>query len=574
MLNKFILGFYKLIGARGFLWQLANIFSGLALTVLEVTLSVFLVLLLKTLHISDSVSVGIPKFLVENFTGPLSLGAGLVFIGFSRAFFQVFTSQSARITEDSVQLRLKSAYFYEVFTLRKSHVSMTEVNTRIHEVFGKASGFCFFVSQTIPFGIQILLLGYLMIKIDPRGSFFGLGSLLIIAIFVKLINSKIQLFSQRQVLGAEKFFLRLSRSVRNFYLLKVLRTDRIEYEELIESLKDYSRSSLRALLLSSVSGSMPQILGLMVVAGMIYLHTDHPRLAGVEFVSFLYLYVRFTQACSSAATTFSNASQLFPQFKLAVQYINSIPIETLGIAFNNSEHSTDLKKNWQTYQTQMLAKEPPAISIKNVEFKYPGSERNALRQTNVTVQPGDAVAIFGPSGSGKSTLLSLLLGIYEPTTGELRIDGDTPEKFFKRSGDSVGYVGAEPFLMDGTLLENLMYGNHREVSEQQIFAGLKLAQLDEWVRTLPEGLCFRVSESGEGMSMGQKQRLSLARALIRNPKLLILDEISANLDLHTESEIASGLDQLRGSCTVIIVSHREGIVKNIPNRLSLSFEAE
>jgi len=324
--------------------------------------------------------------------------------------------------------------------------------------------------------------------------------------------------------------------------------------------------------LASTSGSIPQILGLLVVAGMIFMHVKSPRLSGLEFVSFLYLYIRFTQACSSAASSVSTLSVLFPQFKAAINYLNSISDQSFSLALKSSMGIDPYDLFTLSREHLARADAPPKIEFDKVNFTYQGSAHEALRNASASVNSGDAIAIFGPSGSGKSTLLSLLLGIHEPTSGRVSIDGLMPDEYFKLYGDSVGYVGAEPFLMEGSLHENLTYGNRLTVSDADVFTSLKLAQLDTWVKGQSSGLSYMVNEGGDGMSMGQKQRLSLARALLRNPKLLILDEISANLDVVTESEIAESIKGLHGRCTIVIVSHREGIVKNIKNRLELTFE--
>jgi ABC-type multidrug transport system fused ATPase/permease subunit len=188
---------------------------------------------------------------------------------------------------------------------------------------------------------------------------------------------------------------------------------------------------------------------------------------------------------------------------------------------------------------------------------------------NVEVEAGSQLAIVGPSGSGKSTLLALVLGVLRPTEGEIIVDGVSPAQFCESPDARIAYVGAESFLIDGTVRENLLYGRSEAFTDSEMIAALQAAQLENWYLETKDPLNYLISENGEALSTGQKQRLSLARALLSKPSLLILDEISANLDVKTEAEVALTVAGLTGICTTLIVSHREGIVKHVTNRLVL-----
>ncbi|MGZ3420120.1 MAG: ATP-binding cassette domain-containing protein [Polyangiales bacterium] len=204
----------------------------------------------------------------------------------------------------------------------------------------------------------------------------------------------------------------------------------------------------------------------------------------------------------------------------------------------------------------------PSIRIEGLRFEYPGARAPVLHDIGVVVPSAAQFAIIGPSGSGKSTLLAIIMGVLTPTIGRVLVGGKEPKSYFGNGNPRLGYVGAEPFLIAGSLRENLLYGCREPVSEADIEKALSQAQLLQTVTSLPNGLEYQLDENGRGLSAGQQQRVCLARALLGRPQLLILDEASANLDVETELQVADSLQALRGQCTILIVSHRPGMIRH------------
>ena len=201
------------------------------------------------------------------------------------------------------------------------------------------------------------------------------------------------------------------------------------------------------------------------------------------------------------------------------------------------------------------------IEFRDVSFSY-GGEVPALKHITLNVSPGQTVALVGATGSGKSTFLNLLSRFYEPTSGEILLDGNPLSGLSKEwLRDHTGFVTQEPFLFNTTLRENLTLAKH-EASDEELWSILEAANAAEFIRALPEGLETMAGERGIRFSGGEKQRLSIARALLKNPPLLLLDEATSALDNTTENLIQQALDNLRAHRTSFVIAHRLSTIRN------------
>jgi ATP-binding cassette subfamily B protein/subfamily B ATP-binding cassette protein MsbA len=201
------------------------------------------------------------------------------------------------------------------------------------------------------------------------------------------------------------------------------------------------------------------------------------------------------------------------------------------------------------------------IEFRDVTFSY-GGEDPALKQINLTALPGQTVALVGATGSGKSTVLNLLSRFYEPSSGEILLDGNPLSSLAKEwLRDNTGFVTQEPFLFNTTLRENLTLAKH-EAGDEELWKILEAANAAEFIRALPEGLETMAGERGVRFSGGEKQRLSIARALLKNPPLLLLDEATSALDNTTEKLIQQALDNLRAHRTSFVIAHRLSTIRN------------
>ena len=203
----------------------------------------------------------------------------------------------------------------------------------------------------------------------------------------------------------------------------------------------------------------------------------------------------------------------------------------------------------------------PEINVKNLEFKYDNEDKFTLNNLSFTIKPGSHVAIVGPSGSGKSTLLDLILGVLIPNSGDIRISGEIPIDAIKIWQGGIAYLPQSNFILNGNIAKNIALSNNISKSEEHsINEVLKIAQLDVFVRNLPQGIYTELGDKGFKLSGGQKQRLGIARALFTDPDLIIFDESTSSLDSNTENLISDALNKLNGK-TILLVAHRLSSVK-------------
>ena len=256
------------------------------------------------------------------------------------------------------------------------------------------------------------------------------------------------------------------------------------------------------------------------------------------------------------------AFRLMPSANRIVIHINSIKFAIPS--FNELyDDLLEIKNNPELFeQTEHALQQTPIpftekISVQDLEFSYPASKKPVLKNVSFDIPVNNFVGIVGKTGAGKTTFVDILLGLFEPSSGNITVDGINIYDNIRAWQANIAYVPQTVYLVDGSIRDNIALGiDENEINEQQIEKVLKMAQLYDFVIGLPDALNTRVGERGIMLSGGQRQRIGIARALYYEPKVLVLDEATSALDNETEKSITDTLLTLKGKITIIAIAHR------------------
>ncbi|MFN9733215.1 MAG: peptidase domain-containing ABC transporter, partial [Microcystis sp.] len=263
--------------------------------------------------------------------------------------------------------------------------------------------------------------------------------------------------------------------------------------------------------------------------------------------------IAFNMLFAQIIAPFQRLTVLWTQFQevnIAVERINDV---------------LDAKpeENLEELSRQFLPELQGHIRFENVTFRYhTDSDRNILENLSFEILPGQTVALVGRSGSGKTTISKLLIGLYPPTDGKVSIDGyDLSTIALSSLRQQVGVVDQDTFLFGSTIRENISLG-HPDRPLESVIEAAKLAGIHDFIQSLPMGYETQIGEGGGLLSGGQRQRIAIARSLMGEPRLLILDEATSHLDTESEQIIQNNLQKIRQNRTMVIIAHRLSTVRN------------
>ena len=290
-------------------------------------------------------------------------------------------------------------------------------------------------------------------------------------------------------------------------------------------------------------------------------------------VSFIILLIYKGESTSGLITTLgvfvAATFRMIPSINRIIAAIQSLKYYETSIDLIHKE--LKLKNNQTSALTQSKVYDfESKVEFKNVSFYYKKNKK-ILNGVNFEIQKGQTIGVIGESGSGKSTFVDLFIGLYEPTQGEIIIDGAPGIQINQSWRNNIGYVSQSIYLIDDSILNNIAVGvSVTDINIDRVFDILKNIKLESFVNELEHGIHTRVGERGVQLSGGQKQRIGIARALYYNPKILILDEATSALDSETETEVINYINSIKVDRTVIMIAHKLSTLESCDNILKLS----
>lgn len=264
--------------------------------------------------------------------------------------------------------------------------------------------------------------------------------------------------------------------------------------------------------------------------------------------------------------------RLLPSFNRISESMSSILFAksaTNNIYDDLKEYRSMRQEELSEYESDRRLAIKKSIEVKDVAFKYPKSADYVFKNVNFEIKQNEMVGFVGPSGAGKTTIIDLILGVLAPNEGGIYVDGNNISDYLVEWHNSIGYIPQTIYLLDDTILENVVFGAGA-ANIEDVWSALEKAQLAEFVRSLPEGLYTKVGDRGVRLSGGQRQRIGIARALYTNPDLLVLDEATSALDNDTESAVMEAIENLNGTITIIVIAHRLTTVRKCNKVYSVS----
>ena len=337
----------------------------------------------------------------------------------------------------------------------------------------------------------------------------------------------------------------LGETINGIKVVKTFSKERTECRNFFSSLRPTLNLNVNLGVQTAHCSSITQFLTLGIYLltigmGMATVHSSTMTLG--EFVAF-YTYVgMFMAPISSLSAQAIAISQGMTGAKRIAKLLNVIP------EIKEPEHPLKIDKM------------EGHIVFKDVSFKY--KDAPVIKDFSLEIKPGQKVALVGPSGSGKSTITNLMLRFYDIQEGELKIDGVPIKKYSSASyRDHIGVVLQDPFLFSGSIRDNIAYAKNG-ATRDEVERAAAMANVDEFVSDLDNGYDTIIGENGTSLSGGQKQRLAIARAILKNPSVLILDEATSALDTVSEFLVQTALDNLMHNKTTIIIAHRLSTIKN------------
>ncbi len=478
----------------------------------------------------------------------LLFGTLIMIMALLKGIFLFLVRQTLIVMSRHIEFDLKNEIYAHYQTLPLSFFRRQNTGDLMARISEDVSKVRMYVGPSIMYGINLITLFILvisyMVSVNAKLTFYVLLPLPILSISIYLVNTIIMKRSEELQAQLSSVSTYVQESFSGIRVIKAFVREHEQLRNFVKQSNDYRNKSLKLTIVDSLF--YPFIMVLVGLSNVL-----------IVFVG--------GQEIMAGRLTPGNITEF-------ILYVNMLtwPVMALGWTTSQTQRAAASQQRineFLTTKTDLVSTKnlehdiAGDIHFRNVSFDYPDTGIKALKNFSLSVKSGETVAILGTTGSGKSTVANLLMRLYDPTEGDISIDG-IPVKDYRLQAlrGQMGYVPQDVFLFSDSIQSNVSFGS-TEMAFEKIEQAAKDADLYANIIEFPEGFDTRVGERGITLSGGQKQRLSIARAIARDPKILILDDCLSAVDTQTENTILNNLSRIMKDRTSVIISHRVSSAK-------------
>lgn len=477
------------------------------------------------------------------------LYAGLILLmAFLRGFFLYLVRQTIIVMSRHIEYDLKNEIFEHYQSLPLSFYRRNNTGDLMNRISEDVSRVRMYLGPAIMYGLQLVTLFVILIpimfSISPMLTWYSLIPLPLLSLSIYFVNNIIERRSEQIQESQSKLSTFVQEAFSGIRVLKSFNREEESFRKFSQESDIYKKQSLKLTKVQSLF--FPLILGLIGLSTILTVYAGSTEvIRGNLTFGHIAEFIIYVNLLTWPVTSLGWTSSLVQRAEASQKRINE---------FLKTQNNIVSEKN-------IVREIQGKIEFKNVGFTYPDTGIKALQNISFTINPGESLAIIGTTGSGKSTISSLIARLFDAREGEILID-DIPIEHYNLNSlrTQLGYVPQDVFLFSDTIYNNIAFGI-TDTHEEKVIEAAKDADVYKNIMVFPNGFQTRVGERGITLSGGQKQRVSIARAIVREPKILMLDDALSAVDTKTENTILNSMKRIMQSRTSIIISHRVSSAK-------------